>query len=107
MIVVHVEYSYGAEAEDAMRSLVPGVERFARDFDGCESFALSFPVGRPGILLGAEVWADAASLNAHVAIAHDAPELEPWHRLLTGMDAALFAGEPVTLEQLRREGTQR
>jgi hypothetical protein len=57
MIVVHVEYRYAAAAEDAMRSLVPDVERFSRGFDGCQSFALSFPVGRSGILLGTEVWA--------------------------------------------------
>ena len=100
MIVVHVEYRYAPEAEDSMRSLVPEVERFARSFDGCASFALSFPVDRPGILLGTEVWAGAAALNAHVTVAHDAAELEPWHRLLGGMDASLFIGEPVTLAEL-------
>jgi quinol monooxygenase YgiN len=100
MIVVHVEYRYAPDAEGAMRSLVPDVERFARSFDGCESFTLSFPVDRPGILLGTEVWADAAALNAHVTVAHDAATLEPWHRLLGGIDASLFSGEPVTLEQL-------
>ena len=89
-----------------MRSLVPEVERFARSFDGCASFALSFPVDRPGILLGAEVWADASALNAHVTVAHDATELEPWHRLLDGIDASLFIGEPVTLDQLA-QGAER
>ena len=63
MIVVHVEYQYARAAEDAMRSLVPDVERYSRGFEGCESFTLSFPVDRPGILLGTEVWADAASLR--------------------------------------------
>ena len=106
MIVVHVEYRYPPDVEDAMRSLVPDVERFARGFDGCESFALSFPVDRPGILLGTEVWADAASLNAHVTVAHDAAELEPWHRLLDGMDASLFTGEPVTLAELAQGAEQ-
>ena len=106
MIVVHVEYRYPPNAEDAMRALVPEVERFARSFDDCESFALSFPVDRPGILLGTEVWADAAALNAHVTVAHDAAELEPWHRLLGGMDASLFIGEPVTLDQLA-QGAER
>ena len=106
MIVVHVEYHYTPNAEDAMRSLVPDVERFARSFDGCDSFALSFPVDRPGILLGTEVWADAASLNAHVTVAHGAAALEPWHRLLDGMDASLFIGEPVTLAQLA-QGAER
>ena len=107
MIVVHVEYRYPPEAEDAMRSLVPDVERFARSFDGCESFALSFPVDRPGILLGTEVWADAAALNAHVTVAHDAPKLGPWHGLLGGIDASLFIGEPVTFERLRAQGVER
>jgi quinol monooxygenase YgiN len=107
MIVVHVEYRYAPAAEDAMRSLVPDVERFSRGFDGCQSFALSFPVGRSGILLGTEVWADAASLRAHVAVVHDAAELEPWHRLLRGMDASLFAGERVSLEELEAEDVGR
>jgi hypothetical protein len=40
MIVVHVKYRYAPAAEDAMRSLVPDVERFSRGFDGCQSFAL-------------------------------------------------------------------
>ena len=102
MIVVHVEYRYPPDAEDAMRSLVPDVERFARSFDGCESFALSFPIDRPGILLGTEVWGDAAALNAHVTVAHDAAELEPWHLLLSGMDASLYIGNPVTLAELAR-----
>ena len=107
MIVVHVEYRYAPEADAAMRALVPGVERFARGFAGCESFALSFPVDRPGVLLGAEVWADAAALNAHVAVAHDAAELAPWHQLLTGIEASLFSGAPLTLAQLRAEGAKR
>lgn len=107
MIVVHVEYRYAPAAEDAMRSLVPDVERFSRGFDGCQSFALSFPVDRPGILLGTEVWTDAASLRAHVAVAHDAAELEPWHRVLSGMDAALFTGERLSLEELQAQDVAR
>ena len=101
MILVHVEYRYAPAAEDAMRSLVADVERFSRGFEGCQSFALSFPADRPGVLLGTEVWADAASLRAHVTVAHDAVELEPWHRLLSGMDASLFTGERISLEHLQ------
>jgi quinol monooxygenase YgiN len=107
MIVVHAEYRYVPAAEDAMRSLVADVERYSRGFEGCQSFALSFPVGRPGILLGTEVWTDAASLRAHVTVAHDAVELEPWHRLLSGMRASLFAGERLSLEELEREDVAR
>ena len=107
MIVVHVEYRYPPEADAAMRALVPAVEQFARGFDGCESFALSFPVDRPGILLGAEVWTDAAALNAHIAVAHDAAELEPWHQLLARMEATLFSGTPLTHAQLREDGAKR
>lgn len=103
MIVVHVAYRYAPDADEEMRSLVPAAERFARGFDGCQSFALSFPVDRPGILLGTEVWADRASLRAHVTVAHDAVELAPWHRLLDGMDATLFTGEPLSLEELQRQ----
>src|SRR5580700_9582161 len=102
MIVVLVEYRYSPAADDAMRSLVSLVEQFSRGFDGCDSFALSFPVGRPGILFGTEVWKDAASLNAHVDVAREAAELEAWHRLLVGMETALFSGERLTLEELRR-----
>jgi hypothetical protein len=40
-------------------------------------------------------------LHARVAVAHDAAELEPWHRLLRGMDASLFAGERLSLEELQ------
>jgi quinol monooxygenase YgiN len=101
MSVVHVEYRYAPAAEDAMRSLVADVERFSRGFEGCQSFALSFPADRPGVLFGTELWTDAASLRAHVAVAHDAAELEPWHRLLSGIDASLFTGERISLEQLQ------
>ncbi|MCU1479433.1 MAG: hypothetical protein JWQ19_219 [Subtercola sp.] len=101
MIVAQLEYSYHPADEEQMRSLVPAVEAFARGFDGCDSFQLSFAVDRPGILLGAEVWRDAPALNAHVAIAHDAAELAPWHTLVTGMSMTLFTATQLTLAELR------
>jgi quinol monooxygenase YgiN len=101
MIVVHVAYDYPAGKEAEMRALVPGVEDFSRGFDGCESFTLSFPGRLSGVLLGTEVWRDAATLNAHVAAAHDAPELDAWHALVTGMRPALYSAEPLSLEELR------
>ena len=104
MIVVHAEYRYAPTAGDAMRSLVLNVEHFSRGFDGCHSFALSFPVDRPGILLGTEVWADPASLRAHVAVAHDAAELNRGTGWSTGWTRHCSSASDLSLEELQAGG---
>jgi quinol monooxygenase YgiN len=101
MIVAHMEYSYSPADDEQMRILVPAVEAFARTFEGCESFQLSFAVDRPGVLLGAEVWRDAPTLNAHLAVAHDAEELAGWHALVTGMSMSLYAAKQLARAELR------
>jgi quinol monooxygenase YgiN len=95
MIVVLTRMQYPANSEEAMRSLADGVERYSRQFDGCERFDLSFPEGSPGVLLTTEVWHDMPKLQAHVAVAHDAPELAAWHELITGMEASLYEATPI------------
>ena len=42
MIVVLTEVSFAPESDEAIRALVPDVERFCRPFEGCERFAVSF-----------------------------------------------------------------
>jgi quinol monooxygenase YgiN len=101
MIVVLTEMSFAAESDEAMRALVPDVERFCRPFEGCESFAVSFPPNRPGTLFTTEVWRDARTLRAHVAVAHHAPELEGFHALVKGMKASLFTASPLELAALQ------
>jgi quinol monooxygenase YgiN len=101
MIVVLTEMSFYAEWDDAMRALVPDVERFCRQFEGCERFDVSFPANRPGVLLTTEVWRDARTLRAHVAVAHHAPELEGMHAMVTDMRASLFTASPLELAALR------
>jgi quinol monooxygenase YgiN len=105
MIVVHMEYDFLPERDQEMRSLVTGVEGYARGFEGCEHFALSFPDDRPGVLLASEVWTDGATLRAHVAVAHDAPELAAWHALLTGMHPSLFTANALELSELQAQGS--
>jgi quinol monooxygenase YgiN len=100
MIVVLTEMTFAAESDEAMRGLVPGVERFCSQFDGCERFAVSFPTSHPGVLFTTEVWRDARTLRAHVAVAHHAPELEVFHSLVKGMKASLFTASPLELAPL-------
>ncbi|GAA4683125.1 putative quinol monooxygenase [Frondihabitans cladoniiphilus] len=101
MIVAHMEYTYPVDKDAEMRALVPDVDAFSRQFEGNEHFQLSFADDRPGVLLGVEVWRDAATLNAHVAVAHDAPELAAWHALTTGMSISLFTATPLDVAELR------
>ena len=56
MIVVLTEMRFAEESDEALRALVPGVERFCRQFEGCERFDISLPPNRPGIVLTTEVW---------------------------------------------------
>jgi quinol monooxygenase YgiN len=107
MIVVLTEMSYAPESDDTMRSLVSDVEQFSRQFEGCEQFALSFPVNRPGTLLGAEVWRDQQALRTHVAVARNAAELEAWHELLTSMNASLFTASPLGLAAVTGTGDEK
>jgi quinol monooxygenase YgiN len=97
MIVVLTEMSFAAESVEAMRALVPGVERFCRQFEGCERFDVSLSPNRPGILFTTEVWRDARTLRAHVAVAHHARELREWHALVKDMKASLFTASPLEL----------
>jgi quinol monooxygenase YgiN len=101
MIVVLTEMGFAPEADEAIRALVPNVERFCRKFDGCERFAVSFPPDRPGMLFTTEVWRDAKTLRAHVAVAHHAPELEGLHTLVKEMKASLFTASPLELAALQ------
>jgi quinol monooxygenase YgiN len=101
MIVVLTEMSFAAESDEAMKALVPGVERFCRGFEGCERFTVSFPPNRPGSLFTTEVWRDARTLRAHVAVAHHAPELEGLHTLVKDMKATLFTASPLELAALQ------
>ncbi|MEU1628425.1 antibiotic biosynthesis monooxygenase [Streptomyces sp. NPDC020096] len=103
MIIIHVEYGYRPDGHERMRRFVPDVEKFCRAFDGCESFTLSFPAQRDDVLLGTEVWRDAAAVRAHLKVAHDAPELADWHGLITTMDAHFFDGSTLTIEELRAD----
>ena len=105
MIVVHMEYDYLPERDQEMRSLAADVEGYARGFEGCEHFALSFPADRAGVLLASEVWRDKATLQAHVAVAHDAPQLAAWHALITGMRPSLFTASALALSALQAEGS--
>ncbi len=101
MIVVLTEMSFAAESNEAIRALVPDVERFCHQFDGCERFAVSFPSNRPGVVFTTEVWRDARTLRAHVAVAHHAPELEGWHAVVKDMKASLFSASPLELATLQ------
>jgi quinol monooxygenase YgiN len=101
MIVVLTEMSFAAGSDEAMRALVPNVERFCRQFEGCERFDVSFPSNRPGMLLTTEVWRDARTLRAHVAVAHHAPELEGLHALVVDMKASLYTASPLELAALQ------
>ena len=100
MVVVLTEMSFAAESLEAVRALVPGVERFCRPFEGCERFDCSFPPHRPCTLFTTEVWRDVQTLRAHVAVAHDAPELEGFHALVKNMTASLFTASPLELDAL-------
>jgi quinol monooxygenase YgiN len=84
-----------------MRALVPDVERFCHQFEGCERFAVSFPPNRPGLLFTTEVWRDARTLRAHVTVTHHAPELEGLHALVKDMKASLFTASPLELAALQ------
>jgi quinol monooxygenase YgiN len=106
MLIILTEMSYPPESDQQMHALVPDVERYCRRFEGCEQFALSFPVNRPGTLLGSEVWRDDHALRAHVAVAHHAPELGPWHALVTGMKPALFSAAPMELAAVLPKGAK-
>ena len=101
MIVVLTEMSFAAESDEAMRALVPDVERFCRQFEGCERFDVSLPPNRPGILFTNEVWRDARTLRAHVAVAHDARELRGFHALVRDLKASLFTASPLELAALQ------
>jgi quinol monooxygenase YgiN len=103
MIVVLTEMSFAEEANGALRALVPGVERFCRQFEGCERFDVSLPPNRSGIVLTTEVWRDASTLRAHVAVAHHARELRGWHALVRDMKASLFAASPLELAALQSQ----
>jgi quinol monooxygenase YgiN len=101
VIIVLTEISYAPESDAKMRALVAGVEQFCRRFEGCERFALSFPLNRPGTLLSTEIWRDRQTLRAHAGVAHDAPELTSWHELVTRIDASIFAASAVDLAALQ------
>jgi quinol monooxygenase YgiN len=105
MIVVHMEYDYLPERDQDMRSLVASVERFARGFEGCEHFALSFPPDRAGVLMATEVWGDGATLRAHVAVAHDAPQPAAWHELILGVRPSLFTATALAPSELQAQGS--
>ena len=106
MIVVLTVMTYAAELDAEMRELVPEVEHFCRSCDGCERFDLSFTVGRPAVLLAAEVWRDRQALQAHAAAAHKAPELDAWHKLLNDSEFSLFEASPIPLDAITGEGTR-
>jgi quinol monooxygenase YgiN len=101
MILVLTEISFAAESAESMRAVVPGVERFCRQFEGCERFDVSFPPNRPGVLYTTEVWRDSRTLRAHVAVAHHARELEGLHSLTTDMKASVYTASPVELASLQ------
>jgi quinol monooxygenase YgiN len=103
MIVVLTEMSFAAESDEALRALVPDVERFCRQFEGCERFAVSFPPQRPGMIFTTEVWRDTRTLRAHVAVAHHAPELNGLHALVKDVKASLFTASPIELAALQSE----
>jgi hypothetical protein len=104
MIIVLSEMAYPAGCDDRMRSVVPAVEQFCRAFGGCERFALSFPAGRPGVLLATEIWQTPVLLREHVAVARDAPELKEWHDLLADTKHEVFSAELVDVAQLMGGG---
>ena len=101
MIVVLTEMSFATESDEAVRALVPAVERFCRRFEGCERFDVSFPSTRSGTLFTTELWRDARTLRAHVAVAHDAPELAPLHALVKDMKPSLFTASPLDVAALQ------
>jgi quinol monooxygenase YgiN len=101
MIVLLTEMSFAAESAEAMCALVPEVEHFCRKLEGCQRFAVSFPPNRPGVLFTTEVWRDARTLRAHVAVAHHAPELEGFHSLTKDMKASLYTASPLELAALQ------
>jgi quinol monooxygenase YgiN len=103
MIVVLTEMRFAEESNEVLRALVPGVERFCRQFEGCERFDVSLPPSRPGIVLTTEVWRDAPTLRAHVAVAHHARELRGWHALVKDMQASLFTASPLELAALQSQ----
>jgi quinol monooxygenase YgiN len=103
MIIVLTEMRFAPDADRAMRDLVPDVERFCRHFDGCERFDVSFPTDRPGILFTTETWQDPRALHAHVAVAHNAAELEKWHALVKDMKVSVFHASALELAALLRE----
>jgi quinol monooxygenase YgiN len=103
MILVLTEFTFAPVEDRAMRELVPDVERFCRQFEGCERFDVSFPTNRPGVLFTTEVWRDVRALRAHVAVAHHASELEMWHALVKDMKASVFTASALDLAALRSE----
>ena len=52
---------------------------------------LSFPAGRPGVLVATEIRQTPRLLREHVGVARDAPELKEWHDLLTDTKHEVFS----------------